>query len=136
MYAASIGLTPAQGSAANALLHLGLAIGRPPVGYFSDTFGHISMAGVMSFLCAFFYFVLWIPARSYAPLLVFALVSGMLCGTFWCTVTPVLAEVVGIRKLASTFGVICIVLVLPTTFAEPMAMQLVSGHSSRSLINA
>lgn len=132
IYAASIGLTPAQGSVANALLNLGLAIGRPPLGYFSDTFGRISMAGITTLLCAVFCFALWIPAQSYAPLLVFALISGMLCGTFWCTVTPVLAEVVGIGKLANTFGVICIGLVLPTTFAEPVAMRLVSGNTSSS----
>lgn len=138
IYAASIGLTPAQGSVANALLNLGLAIGRPPLGYFSDTFGRISMAGAMTFLCAVFCFALWIPTQSYAPLLVFALVSGMLCGTFWCTVTPVLADVVGIGKLANTFGIICIGLVLPTTFAEPIAMRLVEGNtnSSGAFINA
>lgn len=135
-YAASIGLTPSQGAVANALLNLGLAIGRPPVGYVSDAFGRINMAGVMTFLCAIFCFGLWIPAQSYAPLLAFALISGMLCGTFWCTVTPVLAEVVGIKKLASTFGAICIGLVLPTTFAEPVAMKMVSGHSSGDFINA
>lgn len=138
VYAASIGLTPAQGSVANALLNLGLAIGRPPLGYFSDTFGRISMAGAMTFLCAFFCFALWIPTQSYAPLLVFALLSGMLCGTFWCAVTPVLADVVGIGKLANTFGIICMGLVLPTTFAEPIAMRLVAGNtgSGGAFINA
>ncbi|KAH0592204.1 hypothetical protein MHUMG1_10060 [Metarhizium humberi] len=130
IYAASIGLTPAQGSVANALLNLGLAVGRPPLGYFSDVFGRISVAGATTLLCAVFCFALWIPAQSFAPLLVFALVAGMLCGTFWCTITPVLAEVVGIAKFANTFGVICIGLVLPTTFAEPIAMKLVEGDSN------
>ncbi|OAA40562.1 Major facilitator superfamily domain, general substrate transporter [Metarhizium rileyi] len=138
IYAASIGLSPAQGSIANALLNLGLAVGRPPLGYFSDTLGRISMAGATTFLCAVFCFALWIPAQTFVPLLVFALISGMLCGTFWCTVTPVLAEVVGIGKFANTFGVICIGLVLPTTFAEPIAMRLVAGNtdSNRAFIHA
>ncbi|KHN94687.1 Major facilitator superfamily domain, general substrate transporter [Metarhizium album ARSEF 1941] len=138
VYAASVGLTPAQGSAANALLNLGLAVGRPPLGYFSDTFGRISVAGVTTLLCAVFCFALWIPAQSFAPLLVFALVAGMLCGTFWCVITPVLVEVVGIAKFANTFGVICIGLVVPTTFAEPIAMRLVRGNanSNRAFIQA
>jgi MFS family permease len=130
VYAASIGLTPSQGSIANALLNLGLAVGRPPLGYLSDTFGRINMAAITTFFCAICCFALWIPAQSYAPLLVFALFAGMLCGTFWCVVTPVLAEVVGIAKFANTFGVICIGLVLPTTFAEPVAMRLVSGDAN------
>ncbi|KAG8410860.1 hypothetical protein J3458_016616 [Metarhizium acridum] len=138
IYAASIGLTPAQGSVANALLNLGLAIGRPPLGYLSDVFGRISVAGATTMLCAIFCFALWIPAQSFAPLLLFALVSGTLCGTFWCTITPVLAEVVGIAKFANTFGVICIGLVLPTTFAEPIAIKLVEGdpNSNRAFIHA
>ncbi|KAL6863221.1 hypothetical protein ACO1O0_003465 [Amphichorda felina] len=124
-YAASIGLTPTQGAVSSALLNLGLALGRPSVGYFSDSFGRINMAGVMTFLCAIFCFTLWIPSQSYAPLLAFSLLAGALCGTFWGTVTPVLAEVVGIRKLASTFGVICLPMALPTTFAELVAMKMV-----------
>lgn len=135
-YASSIGLTPAQGSVANALLNLGLAVGRPPIGHLSDTFGRINMAGILTLLCSVFCFALWIPAQSYGPLLAFALVSGMFCGIFWCTVTPVLAEVVGIRKLPSTFAAICIALVLPTTFAEPIAMQLVEGHGGKTFLNA
>ena len=129
-YAASINLTPSQGSLANAMLNLGLALGRPPVGYFSDRFGRITMAGILTLACAVLCFVLWIPATSLPPLLAFALVAGMLCGTFWCTVTPVLAEVVGVRNLASTFGVICLGLVLPTTFAEPVAMKLAGAGNS------
>lgn len=136
VYALSIGLTPAQGSYANALLYLGLAVGRPPMGYISDTFGRINMAGILTCLCGIFCFALWIPTQSYVPLLFFALLSGMLCGTFWCTITPILADVVGIRKLANTFAVICIGMVLPTTFAEPVAMQLVSGVESKSFLNA
>lgn len=121
-YGSSIGLTPAQGSVSSALLSLGLAIGRPLVGYFSDSFGRINITGVMTFLCAVFCFALWIPTQSYAPLLAFSLLAGTLCGIFWCTVTPVLAEVAGILKLSSTFGVICLAMVVPATFAEPVAM--------------
>ncbi|KAG8410979.1 hypothetical protein J3459_016762 [Metarhizium acridum] len=110
----------------------------PPLGYLSDVFGRISVAGATTMLCAIFCFALWIPAQSFAPLLLFALVSGTLCGTFWCTITPVLAEVVGIAKFANTFGVICIGLVLPTTFAEPIAIKLVEGdpNSNRAFIHA
>lgn len=135
-YASSIGLTASQGSVANALLNLGLAVGRPPVGYLSDAFGRITMAGAMTMLCSIFCFALWIPSHSYGPLLAFALLSGMVCGVFWCAVTPVLVEVVGLGRLLGAFGVICIAMVLPTTFAEPIAVQLVAGHGTGSFLSA
>ncbi|OAQ96057.1 hypothetical protein LLEC1_04622, partial [Akanthomyces lecanii] len=135
-YASSIGLTASQGSVANALLNLGLALGRPPVGYLSDVFGRITMAGAMTMLCSIFCFALWIPAHSYGPLLAFALLSGMVCGVFWCTITPVLVEVVGLGRLPGAFGVICIAMVLPTTFAEPIAVRLVADHGTGFFLSA
>lgn len=135
-YAASIGLSSSQGSVANALFSLGMALGRPLVGYCSDSFGRINMAAAMTLLCTIFCFALWIPASSYAPLLIFSILAGATCGTFWATVTPVLAEVVGINKLTSTFGVICMALVVPTTFAEAAALRLVGDDTSQIFVKA
>jgi MFS family permease len=131
-FASSIGLTPFQGSIANAMLNLGLALGRPFAGYFSDSFGRINMAMLLTGACAVFCFSMWIPAQSFGLLSAFAVLAGATCGTFWCTVTPVLAEVVGIRKLTSTFGVVCLSLVLPTTFAEVVAIELARPGSTGS----
>lgn len=135
-YASSIGLTPTQGSVSSAVFNVGLAVARPCTGYISDSFGRINVAGLLTLLCSIFCFALWIPTSSYAPLLAFSLMSGALCGTFWATITPVLAEIVGIRKLASTFGVICLAMVVPTTFAEPVAVSMVGGHDATSFTSA
>ncbi|KAF9883919.1 hypothetical protein FE257_002662 [Aspergillus nanangensis] len=131
-YASSIHLTPQQGSVVGAILNLGLAIGRPVVGYVSDTLGRITISMFMTAFCGLFCFAIWIPAQSYAPLLVFALLAGMVCGTFWGTITPVTAEVVGMNRLPSTFAMICLTLVVPTTVAEPVALSIVasSGYLS------
>ncbi|KAF4306298.1 putative transporter ESBP6 [Botryosphaeria dothidea] len=126
-FASTIGLSASQGAVANALLNLGLGVGRPIVGYYSDVLGRINMAMLMTALCGVLCLALWIPAHSYGVLVAFAVLSGMVCGTFWSTIAPVLAEVVGIADLASVFGLICFALVLPTTFAEPIAMQLVNS---------
>lgn len=132
-YASSVNLTPTQGSVANAMLNLGLGLGRPLVGYFSDTFGRINMAGAMTAFCAFLCFVLWIPSQSFGSLAAFALLVGGVCGIFWATITPVLVEVVGLGRFTSTFGIICLSMVLPTTFAEPVAMQVVDSTSQSFL---
>jgi len=83
-YASSIGLTAHQGSVIGALLNLGQALGRPPIGYFSDTIGRINMAMTMTFLAGLFSFVIWIFADSYGVLILYALLGGTVAGTFWC----------------------------------------------------
>lgn len=82
-YAASIGLTAQQGSVVGALLNLGQALGRPPIGYFSDAVGRINMASCMTFLAGLFCLVIWIFATSYGLLIFYALVGGTVAGTFW-----------------------------------------------------
>ena len=65
-YANSIGLTAKQGSIVGAVLQLGQGLGRPPIGYFSDSFGRINMAGTMTFLCSVFILTIWVNAKSFA----------------------------------------------------------------------
>ncbi|KAI9040181.1 MFS general substrate transporter [Aspergillus affinis] len=126
-YASSIGLNSQQGSVAGAILNLGLAIGRPLTGYISDTFGRITVSTFMAAFCVVFCFAIWIPAQSYASLLIFAILSGMVSGTFWGTITPVTAKVVGLSRLLTSFSMICLTLVIPTTVAEPAALSLVAS---------
>lgn len=127
-YAISIGLSHSQGSVVGAMLNLGLGIGRPVVGYYSDAFGRINTATVCTALCGLFCLTLWVPAKSYGLLLCFALLAGTCCGTFWGTVASVTTEVVGLKRLPSAFGLICLSLVIPTTFAEPIGLQIVSAR--------
>ncbi|EPE26886.1 MFS general substrate transporter [Glarea lozoyensis ATCC 20868] len=123
-YARSVGLTAQQGSVIGAVLNLGQGLGRPPVGYFSDSFGRINMAGVCTFICGVLCLVFWTFAKTYASLIAFALIVGCVSGTFWATVAPVGAEVVGIQTLPSALALLWIFLVLPSTFSEPIALKL------------
>ena len=114
-YASEIGLTPAQGSIIGALLNLGQGIGRPVVGIFSDRVGRINIAGALSFLCGVLCFVVWIFAKSFGVLIFFAIVAGTVAGTFWTTVAPVGAEVVGLKELPAGLAMTWLVLVPPAT---------------------
>lgn len=131
-YATTVGLSQSQGSVVGALLNVGLGAGRPLVGYLSDRWGRINMAMLMTASCGIFCLGLWVPAQSYGLLLIFALLAGFGCGTFWGTVSSVAAEVVGLKRLPSVFGIICIALVTPTTFAEPIGLELVKASGYRS----
>lgn len=114
-YAISIGLTSRQGSIIGALLNLGQGLGRPLVGIFSDSAGRINLAGVCTLIGGIFCFVIWIFAKSFGVVVFFAIAVGTVAGTFWTTIAPVGAEVVGLKELPSALSIVWIFLVLPTT---------------------
>ena len=123
-YATSIGLSAQQGSIIGSVLNLGQGLGRPLVGIFSDKAGRINLAGLCTFIGGLFCFIIWIFAKSFGVLVFFAIIVGTVAGTFWTTIAPVGAEVVGLKELPSALSIVWIVLVLPTTFAEPVALEL------------
>ena len=129
-YAASVGLSAQQGSIVGALLTLGLAVGRPVVGYYSDAIGRINMAMLMTAFCGLLCLVIWVFAKTYAVLLLFALLSGTVCGTFWSTIAPVGAEVVGLKELPTALSMTWLLLVFPCTFAEPIAVKMLANGAN------
>ncbi|KAK7710660.1 hypothetical protein SLS64_005563 [Diaporthe eres] len=124
-YGRSIGLNASQTSVISAMLNLGQGLGRPPTGYFSDSIGRINMAGLTTFSCALLAFVVWIFAKSYGVLIFYAIIGGTVTGTFWATIGPVAVEVVGLQDLPSALNLEWLVLVLPCTFSEPIALEIV-----------
>jgi MFS family permease len=114
-YARTVGLTAKQGSIIGALLNLGQSLGRPPIGYFSDSIGRLNMATSMTFLCGLFCLVIWMFAKSFGVIIFFAMLGGTVAGTYWAVVAPVTAEVMGLKRLPSALSITWLVLVLPTT---------------------
>ena len=47
-YARAVGIDSQQSSLLSALFNLGQGLGRPLIGYFSDSFGRINVAGTMT----------------------------------------------------------------------------------------
>ena len=114
-YALSVGLTAKQGSIIGALLNLGQGIGRPIVGFFSDSAGRINIAGFLTILCGLFCLIIWTFAKNYGVLIFFSILVGTVSGTFWTTIAPVGAEIVGLKELPSALSIVWLVLVIPTT---------------------
>ncbi|KAI6778356.1 MFS general substrate transporter [Emericellopsis cladophorae] len=129
-YARKLGLGPSQAALVSAILNLGQGLGRPLIGYFSDSVGRINMAALTTMSCAILTFLVWVFAESYAVLVFFALAGGTVTGTFWATIGPVAVEVVGLRHLPSALNLEWLVIVLPCTFSEPIALEIVGRTGS------
>ncbi|KAI3319054.1 monocarboxylate transporter [Xylariaceae sp. AK1471] len=129
-YANVIGLNASQAATISALLNGGQAIGRPLIGYFSDSMGRMNVAGSMTFIAGVLSLVVWVNARSYGVLIFFAITEGLVAGTFWATIAPLMAEVVGIKRVTSGLNLIWLSMVLPSTFSEPIALGIFEGTGS------
>jgi len=129
-YGVSVGLTKTQGSIMGAMLNLGMALGRPLIGYYSDSVGRLNIAGVMTFISGLTVLVIWINATTFGVLIFFAIVNGAVCGVFWTTIAPVCAEVVGLVDLPSALNLTWLSIILPMTCKlAQLLLLLLSCHS-------
>ncbi|VUC35787.1 unnamed protein product [Clonostachys rosea] len=126
-YANEIGLGSSEAALISAVFNLGQAVGRPLIGYFSDRTGRITMAALMTLFAAVMSLAVWIPATLYGVLIFYSLVGGAVAGTFWVTIGPVTAEVVGLKHVASGLNIMWLTIVLPCTFSEPIALKIVDN---------
>lgn len=124
-YCRAVGLTASQASLVGALFNMSQGLGRPVIGLSSDKVGRINVSTFCTGLCGLFSLFLWVfAARSLAACIVFALLSGTVAGVMWATVAPVCAEVVGLPLIPSALSMTWLVLVVPATFAEVIALVL------------
>ena len=82
-YALAIDRSDSDSATVAAILNLGAAFGRPMIGYASDRYGRVEVAGILTFVCGILVFVLWMPTTLYGVLLAFAFISGAILGVFW-----------------------------------------------------
>lgn len=87
-FAHSIGLDYTRAASVAAYMNLGTAIGRPLIGIFSDRYGRMEVAGLLTFLCGVSCFAIWLPATSYGVTVLFALISGAILGVYWVVRLP------------------------------------------------
>ncbi|KDQ51221.1 hypothetical protein JAAARDRAFT_199259 [Jaapia argillacea MUCL 33604] len=135
-YSLSQGLSANQASIVGAMLSVGITVGRPLVGYFSDSVGRINMAGLVTVATGLTCFVIWIPARTFGVCIFFAFINGAICGSFWTCAGSVSAEVVGLANLPSALSLLWLSVVLPCTFSEAIALELRRGTGRTSFLIA
>ncbi|KZT32840.1 MFS general substrate transporter [Sistotremastrum suecicum HHB10207 ss-3] len=119
-----LNLTQAQGSNVQAILAAGQMIGRPLCGLSLDKFGRINGAAFYTFMAGLSCLVIWLPARSYGVLIFFAIIQGLFGGIIWSASAAVTVDVIGIQELGSALSILWIMVSIPSTFAEPIAVWL------------
>lgn len=119
-----LGLSQAYGAIVQSLLAAGLMVGRPLAGLILDKFGRINIAIVLSILNGVACCAIWLPARSFATLAVFAFIQGGVGGAVWSAATPVAASIVGVKHLGSAMAMFWLSLVVPVFIGNPLAVLL------------
>ncbi|KUJ11078.1 MFS general substrate transporter [Mollisia scopiformis] len=126
-YAIAIGRSNSDSAVVAAVLNLGAA----------DRYGRVEIAGTLTFVCGVLVFVMWVPATTFSVLVTFAFLSGAILGVFWATIAPLAADVVGLKELPAFLSIIWLSVVLPTVFAEAIALKLRRpGLGARSYLHA
>ncbi|KAJ9667858.1 hypothetical protein H2201_002044 [Coniosporium apollinis] len=123
-FARSIGLSPSQAASTAAFLNLGTAVGRPLIGFMSDRFGRIRVAGLATAVSGLSVFTFWLPAETYGLTVFYSLLNGAVLGVFWMTISPLCVEVAGLAELPSLLSITWGVVILPVTFSEVIALKL------------
>lgn len=126
-YGQRIGLTSSQASLVSGILNLGQAIGRPLIGYFSDSVGRINIAGITTFIAGVLSLAVWVNSESYGLLMFYAIAEGLVAGNIWATIAPLVAEILGVERVAHGMNLVWLSIIVPSTFSEPIALALTNA---------
>ncbi|KAM0746000.1 UM00103-like protein [Meredithblackwellia eburnea MCA 4105] len=121
-----LGLSQAQGAALQSMLAGGQVIGRPLCGYLTDKGGRLNFAMILQVIAGLSCLVIWLPARSFGVLALFAWVQGLVGGTLWALVAPVTARVVSVRDMNSAMCIFWLSCAIPAQFSQPLAILLLN----------
>jgi len=105
-------------------LNLAQALGRPALGLLSDKLGRLNMAIMSNFLTCLLCFLMWPFITSYASIIVFAILLGILFGAVFTIGGPVAAETVPLQDLSSCLSMMWLLSAGPAAVAEPIALEL------------
>ncbi|EXJ91490.1 hypothetical protein A1O3_00038 [Capronia epimyces CBS 606.96] len=130
-FALSLGLSQHQGGIVITVLNVGAAVGRPFVGVLSDRFGRMTVACGLTAVNTLMVFAVWIPTTSYGLLIFLSFVLGITSGIYWGTIAPLCAEVVDLKELPSTLGLMWLSASMPALFSEAIALGIRQPDSHR-----
>ncbi|OBT62812.1 hypothetical protein VE03_07665 [Pseudogymnoascus sp. 23342-1-I1] len=135
-FAQAIGMSARRAADVTGMVNVGTALGRPFVGALSDRWGRIEVAGLVTAACGVSVFAVWVPAEMGGEVVVmlFAVVAGATLGTFWVAIGPLCVEVVGLVELPALLSLAWMVIVVPCTVSEVIALKLRTPNTAHPYI--
>lgn len=127
-----LGLSQTQGAALQSILSASQMLGRPTWGFLLDKGGRINMSILCYLIVGISSLALWLPARGFPLLIVFAIIQGATSGTVWNAAAPLTAQMVGVQDLGSALSVFWLTLLVPALVGQPLAILLLN-YSEGSL---
>lgn len=131
-FTTSLGYSEYQGSIVSAMVQLGSVVGRPIIGILADQIGPFTMITIVYLLSAIFTLAMWIPARNWATMLIYALVMGSLMGSIYGASAPMVARIVGLKKLNVAFCMLWVCLGAAGLGSPVIGVALITGGSTIS----
>jgi MFS family permease len=119
-----LGLSQTEAAAVQSFLSAGLMIGRPLTGIALDQGGRVNIALLANVIAGITCWALWLPARSFAVLAVFAFLHGCAAGSVWSAALPVTAQVVGPTHLGPALAMFWLVAAAPAAVSSALATVL------------
>jgi MFS family permease len=143
-YATVIGRSAKDSANVAACLNLGTALGRPLIGYFSDRYGRVQIASILTTSCGILIFAFWLPSTSYAAMVSFSLISGAILGVFWAVsinchqrdrdevlmniqvIGPLAADLVSLKQLPTLLNLAWMSVALPSLCKSLIFLRIYS----------
>ncbi|KAI9467718.1 major facilitator superfamily domain-containing protein [Zychaea mexicana] len=131
-YATSIGLSDVQGAAVVATLSGTGLIGRLANGFLADKFGNLNTFIVCMVIASLTVYLNWMFAHSFATLVVFAVLNGLVYGCYVVTKPAIIIAIVGMEKYPAAIALQMLTLVV-SVFGSLAAGYIESvNHNSSS----
>lgn len=128
-FTTSLGYSEHQGSIVSAMIQLGSVVGRPLIGMVADRIGPITMLTIVYLISAIFTLAMWIPARNWATMLIYGLIMGSIMGSIYGACAPMVARIVGLKKLNVAFCMLWVCLGASGLASPVIGVGLVTGSS-------
>ncbi|KAG2734681.1 hypothetical protein G9P44_002687 [Scheffersomyces stipitis] len=130
-YATSIGLSHTQGSNLTSILNAAQIVGRPLMGYTADRIGRANLTASVCLIISILLFAFWINATTYATLIAFSVIIGLIVGIGSTMAQPIVADMMdeNIAKLPAAWTGMNIFVSFFCLVAEVIALSLVTGGS-------
>ncbi|RLV90765.1 putative transporter MCH2 [Spathaspora sp. JA1] len=127
-FTTSLGYTEQQGSIVSAMVQVGSCFGRPVVGLLSDRYGPTTVTTICYYIVGIFCLAMWIPARNFATVIVFALIQGAMMGAIYGMMAQLVARLFGLRKLNIVLANVWCLLGVAGLFSPVIGVKLKKGE--------